>query len=182
MTTSPERNYSHIMKMGYIPYQTVFPPNLEHYCFACSEDNPLSLRLKFFDKPLKEGEKDPTHEVVSTYTVPKELCGFPKYAHGGILTTIMDEIMAYTAYKVDDQFGVTKTITANFLRPTKIGVPLFIKCHTTEIDRSRKFVEVHMYAAVYEGLDEKTRKKCADATGIYVILPLKMIEGFEKEK
>ncbi|MEW6573422.1 MAG: PaaI family thioesterase [Bacillota bacterium] len=54
-------------------------------CFACSEKNPIGLKLKF----RREG-----NEVKANFLVTPEHQGWPGYLHGGLVATICDEAMA----------------------------------------------------------------------------------------
>ena len=56
----------------------------DRYCFCCGEKNPLGLKLKF----SYSGEK-----LVSEAVVPKEFQGFKNLVHGGVLGTLLDEMM-----------------------------------------------------------------------------------------
>ncbi|MCR4441654.1 MAG: PaaI family thioesterase [Peptococcaceae bacterium] len=56
-----------------------------HHCFGCGELNPQGLKLKFF----KDGE------TLYTTFVPGEVHqGYPGIMHGGITSTILDEVMS----------------------------------------------------------------------------------------
>lgn len=54
-------------------------------CFACSEKNPIGLKLKF---------RNEDNEVKSSFSVRPEHQGWPGYLHGGLVATICDEAMA----------------------------------------------------------------------------------------
>jgi hypothetical protein len=56
----------------------------DHYCFCCGDQNPLGLKMKFWF----EGEK-----LFSEVSVPKPYQGFADVVHGGILGTLLDEVM-----------------------------------------------------------------------------------------
>ncbi len=60
------------------------------YCFVCGENNPKGLHIKIF----YEGE------IVKTrYTFPPEYQGWKGIIHGGLISTLLDEMMAYAAGK-----------------------------------------------------------------------------------
>ena len=54
-------------------------------CFVCGPDNPLGLRLKF----RLEGER-----CVAHYLPEEHLCGWQGLVHGGILFSLLDDVMA----------------------------------------------------------------------------------------
>lgn len=56
-----------------------------HGCFVCGENNPFGLKLKFF----LDGEK-----VYTEYIPTETYQGWPGILHGGITSTILDEVMS----------------------------------------------------------------------------------------
>ena len=59
-------------------------------CFACSPNNASGLHMEFFTN----GEK-----VVSWLRVPKHLSGWDNIVHGGVIATILDEVMGWSALR-----------------------------------------------------------------------------------
>ncbi len=56
----------------------------DRYSFCCGEKNPLNLKMQFH----YESEK-----LFSSVIFPKEYQGFNNVVHGGIIGTVLDEIM-----------------------------------------------------------------------------------------
>ena len=54
-------------------------------CFGCGQANDTGLRLEFF---LAEDGR-----VVCSTTIPKKFEGPPDFVHGGIIATLLDEVM-----------------------------------------------------------------------------------------
>jgi uncharacterized protein (TIGR00369 family) len=91
-------------------------PNSEtHNCFGCSPINPSGLQMKFYTNDVS---------VFSAVTVPKHLCGWNNLIHGGVLSTILDEIMSWAAIYLLKRITLTKSMTIDFLKPVYIGHPL----------------------------------------------------------
>jgi len=59
-----------------------------NYCFACGKDNSDGLQLKF--KYSEDGSKAET-----TYIPPEKFQGWKDIVHGGIITTLLDELMTF---------------------------------------------------------------------------------------
>ena len=57
-------------------------PNSRH-CFACGLENPIGLKLKFYQTA--------EDEVTADYVAPEEYQGYPGILHGGVTATILDE-------------------------------------------------------------------------------------------
>jgi len=82
-------------------------------CFACGKDNPVGLKLKF----VKDGD-----EARGEFTISELYQGWRGYVHGGIISTILDEAMAYTYFPQIK--GVTARTEIRIRQPVPIGVPL----------------------------------------------------------
>ncbi len=81
-------------------------------CFGCSPNNPMGLKMQF---------KAGTDSVISDLIVPGHLCGWSKLIHGGVLTTILDEVMSWTAMHFLKQLAMTKTLNLTFNKPVYVG-------------------------------------------------------------
>lgn len=82
-------------------------------CFGCSPSNPFGMKLK----PVREGR-----EVTVRYTAPPEFQGPAGVMHGGLVTTLADELAGWVVIGVRKQFGFTGAIEARLLKPVRIGV------------------------------------------------------------
>ena len=56
----------------------------DHYCLCCGDKNPMGFKMQF----RFEDEK-----LLSEAVIPKEYQGFNNVVHGGILGTLLDEMM-----------------------------------------------------------------------------------------
>ena len=158
-----EIDYSDLLEQGFEEILVHIPPGYEHYCFACSKSNPIGLKLRFFVNKS-------TGELVSRYVVPKEFCGFPKYSHGGILTTLVDELMAHVTYFKFGRYGITKSIDVKFIRPVLIGEPIFILSKVTNSVEGKAGKEIYANAKIFSGNDS-SGKLSVSSDGVLVILP-----------
>jgi uncharacterized protein (TIGR00369 family) len=91
------------------------PNRSEHNCFGCSPANASGLRMTFYTNEAA---------VYSKIAVPEHLCGWNNLVHGGVLTTIMDEIMSWAAIYLLKRVAMTKSIRVDFLKPVYVGNPL----------------------------------------------------------
>ncbi|WP_022667046.1 PaaI family thioesterase [Desulfospira joergensenii] len=80
-------------------------------CFACGRDNPHGLHMRF----ETNGEN-----LRSSITVPCHMRGWSNLVHGGILSTICDEIMSWSAIYLTRRFILTKSLSLTFLKPVFI--------------------------------------------------------------
>lgn len=88
------------------------PCSRNHNCFGCSPVNPSGLRMQF----LTDGQA-----VYSTLKVPEHLCGWSNIVHGGVLSTILDEIMSWAAIHLLKRIALTQSISVEFIKPVLVG-------------------------------------------------------------
>jgi acyl-coenzyme A thioesterase PaaI-like protein len=84
-------------------------------CFGCGRDNPIGLQMQF--------ETD-EEKIYSFVTVPAAMAGWDTTVHGGILSTILDEMMGWSVIYLLGKIGVTKSMTVEFLKPVQAEQPL----------------------------------------------------------
>lgn len=96
----------------------------DNYCFACGKDNPIGLKLKF-----NQNQDTLTVDFVSK----REHQGFKNVVHGGIISTLLDEAMAWLCIH-RGFFGVTAKMETKFKKPALVGERLKV---TAEIIESK---------------------------------------------
>lgn len=85
-------------------------------CFACGPLNPIGLKLQF-------AEKD--GEYITRFTPSQEHQGFVGITHGGIISTVLDEVMARYVY-VKGYRAVTAEISIKLRKPAPTGEELIV--------------------------------------------------------
>ena len=89
----------------------------DEYCFACGEKNPIGLHLTFdFD-----GEKITTKKIL-----PREFQGYDGTAHGGILSTMLDETMCKFISAKYNERALTGRLEVRYKYPTPVEQELKI--------------------------------------------------------
>lgn len=138
-------------------------PSIDMNCFGCGPDNHHGLKMTF----ESNGE-----QLRSSVTVPDHLRGWSNIVHGGVLSTISDEIMAWAAIHLIKRFILTKSITTTFLKPVFIGATL------------------ETYGYIKERLDDKNvvmackifnekKEICVKAIGIFALFTPQEFEKFD---
>jgi acyl-coenzyme A thioesterase PaaI-like protein len=129
-------------------------PTLDnHKCFGCSPRNTYGLRMKFFTDD---------NALFSSVTVPDHLCGWDRFVHGGIIATILDEIMSWTAIAMLKRIILTKSMTIDFLKPIFIGNALTVEGRVLKRNSER---EALMAGALYNGNGDL----CAESEGTFAL-------------
>ena len=141
-------------------HYTQLPVDEDHNCFACGPANPHGLHMTF----QSDGEA-----VFSRLVVPDHLRGWNNMVHGGIISTILDEVMSWAAIHLIKSIIVTRKMSVDFLKPVFIGRQLTAEARVTEI-RSRK-------EALLQGdLYNHEKQLCASARGSFALLKPKVAE------
>ncbi len=128
-------------------------PNREgHQCFGCSSGNPYGLQMEFFSD---------NESLFSWLTVPNHLCGWDNLVHGGVLSTILDEIMGWTAIHFLKKFAFTRAMTIEFLKSVQIGEKIWAQASVLEVTGGKR-------EAIVEGRLYKEEKTiCAKSVGTF---------------
>jgi acyl-coenzyme A thioesterase PaaI-like protein len=85
------------------------------FCFACGGKNPLGLHLDFY----LDGD------AFCTRAMPKpHWQGFAGVVHGGILSTIIDDLMSNHLFRVQGVWTATADLTLRFRRPVPLDQEL----------------------------------------------------------
>jgi acyl-coenzyme A thioesterase PaaI-like protein len=99
-------------------------------CFVCGESNPLGLKLRF--------EED--SGTVKTHFTPRtEHGGFIAVTHGGLLATVLDEIMVWACAVRTKRFAYCAELGVRYLSPAQPGVELTGTARLEEDRRGRVF-------------------------------------------
>jgi acyl-coenzyme A thioesterase PaaI-like protein len=131
-------------------------PGLEgHFCFACGTANPIGLKLKFYNM---------NDNVCADITLGRNHEGWQNMAHGGIITTLLDEVMAWTIMYFKRIFFVTRKMEVKYVRPVMVGVPLTVK---GRLMKERK----PPYIGVIADILDDERRILARGTGEFVEIP-----------
>jgi acyl-coenzyme A thioesterase PaaI-like protein len=83
------------------------------YCFCCGSENPIGLKLEF--------EETAGGRMRTLWTPRKEHQGFKDIVHGGLVATVLDEVMVRLLY-LRDIHAVTASMETKLIRPVRWGV------------------------------------------------------------
>jgi len=109
------------------------------YCFVCGPKNPIGLKLDFF----LDGE------VMTTEFIPrKEHQGYMNIVHGGIISTLLDEIMVKLAIELGMP-AVTAQMDIRLKKAVKVGSRLTFSAEILE--NTSKLLVTHAKAITDDG-------------------------------
>ncbi len=104
-------------------------------CFGCSPNNPHGLKLRF--RHTEQG-------CVTRCVIPDGLCGFDGLAHGGILSTLLDETAAWALFAHLGRFAVTRELTTRFLKPVATNTEIIAEGRVVNHDK----VKAQVYCSI----------------------------------
>jgi uncharacterized protein (TIGR00369 family) len=122
-----------------------------HRCFACGSLNEHGVHLDLH----VDGDRCWTE-----LALPDRFQGWDGIAHGGIVCTILDEVMAWSLAATDN-WGLTARMSVDFKRPVRLGSPIRAEGWITTV--RRRIVETAARI-----VDPATGELLATATATYV--------------
>lgn len=136
----------------YLPYSTG--------CFVCGHNNEHGLQVQFYVED---------NNVKVDLNFKRYFNSFPNVTHGGILSSILDEAMGWSAFIFSeiDTFLFTRELCVTYKKNAPIGEPLFLSTEFTGLERGG------MYSA---------KGKITDAEGKIITLSKGLFFPTSKEK
>jgi acyl-coenzyme A thioesterase PaaI-like protein len=130
-----------------------------HCCFACGELNAQGLRLAI--------HTDPQGSWTETTLEPR-FQGWEAVAHGGIVCTLLDEVMAWSVIG-RGTWGVTARLNVAYRRPIPVSRP--IRAEGWVVDENRRAQRTGGHV-----LDAETGEVLATAEGTFIAVPPDEVE------
>ena len=134
-------------------------------CFVCGEANAHGLRLRF----TTDGQV-----VHSRFTPRAEHIGFKGVTHGGILATVLDEIMVWAVAVPTRRFAYCAELSVRFLHPAQPDVEL-LALGELVTNRRDKIFEAKGELRTADG------QLVASATGKYLPIPADQVPAMLTE-
>lgn len=86
------------------PYESID----NHCCFGCASDNKYGLQMEFYESDDK---------IISIWEPKNRFQGFNYVLHGGIQSTLMDEIASWVVFIKLKTAGVTSKLKIKYKKP-----------------------------------------------------------------
>jgi uncharacterized protein (TIGR00369 family) len=94
-------------------------PHASNPCFGCGEANPQGMHLQF--------DRDESRQrIVGEFQLGPEYQGATGFVHGGIIATVLDEVMSKVS-RFFDVRAVTAELTVEYLKPVRVGQELTVE-------------------------------------------------------
>jgi uncharacterized protein (TIGR00369 family) len=125
-----------------------------HRCFACGDLNAQGIRMPLHIEPDR---------AWSDLEIEPRFQGWEGIAHGGILATLLDEVMAW-AVASREAFGFTGRMSIEYRRPVPVGVR--VRAEGRVVEARRRILRTSARI-----VDPATDEVYATAEGVYVTAP-----------
>lgn len=124
-----------------------------NHCFVCGPDNPQGMRIRFrLDGELCRAE----------YTPEPHQCGYDEVTHGGILFSLLDDVMANRLF-LEGERAYTGKCEIRFRKPAPVGEQILLEGELLERRGRRAILQGRARSVAGELL--------ADATATFVVIP-----------
>lgn len=130
-------------------------------CFACGKENLRGIQLSVFED---EGK------VQAEFKPQSHLCGFPEIIHGGISSTVLDEVMWWASYAHTGKVVITGEITVRLLKPL---------LQERAYNISAEIFEAKKKYVIAQGVIRDEENTYCRALGKYFFLPPDEAENFK---
>ena len=130
-------------------------PIADNYCFVCGRDNPRGLKIKVTYFPEEQAAE-------TGLALPREYQGWADVIHGGILSTLLDEMMAHAVWRFAGP-GVTLSMEVRFHHPLKPDEDILVRGVLTAGNGSRRTAEAQITRA-------SDQRKIASAKSRFLLL------------
>ena len=111
-------------------------------CFVCGMKNPFGFQVK---PEVRDGGASVHIEC----TPAEHLQGWANILHGGILSTLLDEVITYVGIGTFEQHAVTAQLEVRFRNPAPTGVKLFVSAERIKV--SKRLVEAKAEVTLSDG-------------------------------
>lgn len=140
---------------------TYIGPDIHHEnCFGCGQNNPHGLHIpSTFDI---ENQK-----VRFEYTLEDYMEGAPRYAHGGLLATLLDEAQGVLCHHLGF-FVMTDSLEVKYRRAVPLGTSVFVEARLTMRRRKRLYSEAWICS-------KESGEKMVESKARWYILPEKVL-------
>lgn len=133
-------------------------------CFGCSPDNPMGLHMEFFE----EGD-----DIVSVWHPHHHSQGWINTLHGGIQSTLADEIASWVVFRKLQTTGVTAKLEVRYMKSiSTLDEKVTLRARLVSQRRNLADIEIEIFNAAGE--------LCTTAKATYFTVPKEkaLAEGF----
>jgi len=134
--------------------ESINPPRSDaSRCFVCGPDNPAGMRVRF---RLENGI------CKAEYTPLSDQCGYDGITHGGILFSLLDDVMANWLF-LQGERAYTAKCEIRYREPAATGIPIALEGELT----GRRGRYANMAGRAF---DARSGRLLAEATATFMVI------------
>ncbi len=107
----------------------------DKYCFVCGDQNEIGLHAD-----ITVGQDNTAYAKLK---IPKHFQGWHDIVHGGIISTLLDEVSVYACRNISHK-GVTAEINVRFRKPVPTETEIELRSKVIDIKRKIVMVEAEL--------------------------------------
>ena len=113
----------------------------DNYCFVCGKDNPrgFKIEVRYLDAEMA---------AETELSLAREFQGWADVIHGGILSTMLDELMAHAVWHFAGP-GLTLSLEVRFHAPLKPDEPILVRGVLQTPNGSRRLAVIRAREATF---------------------------------
>jgi uncharacterized protein (TIGR00369 family) len=108
-------------------------PNPANHCFGCGGANPRGMQLTF-------EQDDAAQRIRGAFRVQADYQGGPGFVHGGIVATLLDEVMAKVS-RFGNDYAFTAEMTVEYRKPVPVDEDVIVEGWEVKRDGRNLFRE-----------------------------------------
>jgi len=102
-----------------LEWTLLLAPNPTNYCFGCGGANAHGMQLAF-------EQDDEAKRIRGKFSLSADYQGGTGFVHGGIIATLLDEVMAKVSRFAQDH-AMTGEMTVEYLKPVPVGQEIVVE-------------------------------------------------------
>ncbi|MBU4485593.1 MAG: PaaI family thioesterase [Candidatus Delongbacteria bacterium] len=118
------------------------------FCFVCGDKNNIGLHANF--------TVNDNNSASARLVIPSDYQGWAGIVHGGIISTLLDEVSIYACRKISTN-GVTAEINVKFKKPVPTEKEIFLTAKVVEIKRRLILVQAELVCDGQVHADAETK-------------------------
>lgn len=135
-------------------------------CIGCCPTNPLGLHLDFYE----DGD-----DIASTWHPSRNYQGWVDTLHGGVISTLLDEVAGWVVFRKLQSSGYTVRLNVKFHKPI-MTTEQEVTVRARIVEQKRRFATIHCELCNQQG------ELCDEAEAIYYVMPQDAASDMHFEK
>ena len=122
-----------------------------YQCFGCCQENPVGMHMEFYEDD---------DDILCFWRPQAHFQGWIDTLHGGVQSTLIDEIASWVVFRKLQTTGVTSRLSVNFLHPIMTtDAQITLRARLREMKRNIAFIDVV--------IEDVNGRRCTEGEAVY---------------